>query len=172
MIPVSSFLRLRAARQPDLNAESGFAPLVEFLGKDVFRSSTAKAAATVAHDVDFVASQLAHESDTERIVLARPEESQVVVNRLGKANERARALTAPSSAWQQMLADGIQDLVADVEYDLQARLRTVLRDAREIIDEGDPRDTWPDTEAWLRRQVATAGVENRDLLRLRAERAQ
>ena len=168
VIPVSSFLRLRAARQPDLNSESGYAPLVEFLGKDVFRSSTAKAAATVAHDVDFVASQLAHESDTERIVLARPEESQVVVNKLGQANQRARALTAPSSAWQQMLADGIQDLVADVEYDLQARLRTVLRDAREIIDEGDPRDTWPDTEAWLRRQVATAGVENRDLLRLRA----
>ncbi len=168
VIPVSSFLRLRAARQPDLNSESGFAPLVEFLGKDVFRSSTAKAAATVAHDVDFVASQLAHESDTERIVLARPEESQVVVNKLGQANQRARALTAPSSAWQQLLADGIQDLVADVEYDLQARLRMVLRDAREIIDEADPRDTWPDTEAWLRRQVATAGIENRDLLRLRA----
>ncbi len=138
VIPVSSFLRLRAARQPDLNSESGFAPLVEFLGKDVFRSSTAKAAATVAHDVDFVASQLAHESDTERIVLARPEESQVVVNRLGQANQRARALTAPSSAWQQMLADGIQDLVADVEYDLQARLRTVLRDVARDHRRGRP----------------------------------
>ena len=31
VLPVSSFLRLRATRQPALNEESGFAPLTEFL---------------------------------------------------------------------------------------------------------------------------------------------
>ena len=45
-----------------------------------------------------------------------------------------------------MLADGIQDLVADVEHDLAARLRTVVRDVRDIIDESDPKDTWEDTQ--------------------------
>ena len=46
----------------------------------------------------------------------------------------------------------MQDLLADVEHDLQGRLRTVLHDAEEIIDAGDPKDTWADTEVWLRRQ--------------------
>jgi hypothetical protein len=167
VIAVSSFLRLRAGRRPELNAESGFAPLVEFLGGVVQRTAT-RQAATVAHEVDFVAAQLAHEADAERVVLARPEEREAVVGRLGAVHERARALTTPSAAWQQVLADGIQDLVADVEHDLAARLRTVLRDARDIIDESDPKDTWADTQAWLRRQVAEAGVANRDLLVRRA----
>ena len=83
-------------------------------------------------------------------------------------HQKARSLSAPSAAWQQVLADGIQDLVADVEHDLAARLRTVLRDARDIIDESDPKDTWEETQGWLRRQVAEAGVANRDLLLRRA----
>ncbi len=125
-------------------------------------------AGTVAHEVDFVAAQLAHENDAERVVLARPEERGAVVEQPRRGAPAARSLSAPSAAWQQVLADGIQDLVADVEHDLAARLRTVLRDARDIIDESDPKDTWEDTQAWLRRQVAEAGVANRDLLLGRA----
>jgi hypothetical protein len=62
----------------------------------------------------------------------------------------------------------VQDLVADVEHDLQARLRRVLKDVRDVIDRSDPRDTWPDTGAWLRKQSAEAGIANRDLLMGRA----
>jgi hypothetical protein len=91
-----------------------------------------------------------------------------VVGRLDAVHLRAGALSAPSAAWQQILTDGIQDLVADVEHDLAARLRTVMRDARDIIDESDPQDTWVDTQAWLRRRVAEAGVANHDLLLRRA----
>lgn len=167
VLPLSSFLRLRAARDPSLNEESGFAPLVDFLG-EVVRHAATRQAGSVAHEVDFVAAQLAHESDAERVVLARPQEQEAVVARLDEAHRRARSLTAPGTAWQQVLADGIQDLVADVEHDLAARLRTVVRDARDVVDESDPRDTWEDTQAWLRRQVAEAGVANRDLLLRRA----
>lgn len=167
VIPVSSFLRLRARRDPVLNEESGYAPLVEFLG-GVLEQVARRQAAVVAHEVDFVAAQLAHEADAERVVLAQPARSAAVVDRLGEVHERARALTAPGAAWQQVLADGIQDLVADVEHDLAARLRTVLRDARDIIDESDPKDSWVDTQAWLRREVAEAGVANHDLLLRRA----
>ncbi|HSK34856.1 MAG TPA: dynamin family protein, partial [Propionicimonas sp.] len=161
VIPVSSFLRLRAARAPALNEECGFAPLVEFLAKRVVQQARVHTAATVAHEVDFVASQLARESDAERVVLARPEHRTEVVETLHRANGRARAISAPGAGWQQLLTDGIQDLVADVEHDLQARFRTILHDAREIIDQSDPRDTWTDTGAWLRRQAAAAGVANR-----------
>lgn len=167
VFPVSSFLRLRATRQPSLNEESGFGPLLEFLAA-VLERGAALQAATMAHEVDFVAAQLAHEADVERVVIAIPEQRDAVIGRLDDVDRRARALSAPSAAWQQVLADGIQDLVSDVEYDLAARLRTVMRDARDIIDESDPKDTWVDTQTWLRRQVAEAGVANHDLLLRRA----
>jgi len=167
VLPVSSFLRLRAARQSELNQESGFTPLADFL-RGVIDQTLAAQAGTVAHEVDFVAAQLAHETDAERVVLARPEEKEEVVERLDQVHQRARSLSAPTAQWQQVLADGIQDLVADVEHDLAARLRMVLRDARDIVDESDPKETWEDTQAWLRRQVAEAGVANRDLLLRRA----
>ena len=167
VLPMSSFLRLRASRQPALNDESGFGALVEFLA-GVVEQTLNRQAGTVAHEVDFVAAQLAHETDAERVVLARPEERAEVVERLDAVNKRAKSLSTQSAAWQQVLADGIQDLVADVEHDLAARLRTVIRDVRDIVDESDPKDTWEDTQAWLRRQVAEAGVANRDLLIRRA----
>ncbi len=168
IIPVSSFLRLRASQRPQLNDESGFAPLVEFLGRDVVRRAATRGAARLAHEVDFAATQLTHEADAERVVLARPAEGKDVVGRLDQVSRRAAALTAPTAPWQQILADGIQDLVSDVEHDLASRLRTVLRDVRDIIDESDPRDSWTDTQNWLRAQVAEAGMANRDLLLRRA----
>ncbi len=168
VLPVSSFLRLRAAHQPELNGESGFADLVEFLATAVVVPGTKRAAATVAHDVDFVAGQLAQESDAERVVLATPADSKEVLADLDRARRRAAGLTSPTATWQQSLADGIADLVADVEHDLQGRLRTVLREVESIIDEGDPRETWADIEVWLRRQAAIAGVANRDLMMSRA----
>jgi predicted GTPase len=168
VIPLSSFLRLRAVRHPALNEESGFAPLVTFLAKEVVQGAAARAAARVAHEVDFVATQLARESDAERVVLAEPERSAAVLERLQSASHRSRTLTSADASWQQTLADGIQDLVADIEFDLQARLRAVLRDARDIIDRTDPKTSWTETQGWLRREVATAGVANRDLLLRRA----
>lgn len=168
VLALSSFLRLRAARRPALNEESGFAPLVAFLAQEVVQGAAARAAAQVAHEVDFVATQLSRETDAERVVLAEPEGSTEVLERLQSAGRRSRTLTAADATWQQTLADGIQDLVADIEFDLQARLRGVLRNARDIIDRTDPKTSWSETQAWLRREVATAGVANRDLLLQRA----
>jgi GTPase SAR1 family protein len=168
ILPVSSFLRLRAAQRPELNQESGFAPLVEFLATAVVVPGTTRAAATVAQEVDFVATQLAQESDAERVVLTKPESRPEVFAKLTRARDRAAGLTEVSATWQQTLSDGIADLVADVEHDLQSRLRMVMRDAETIIDQGDPNETWADTEVWLRRQVAVVGVANRDLLLERA----
>ena len=168
ILPVSSFLRLRATNRPELNEESGFAPLVEHLATAVVVPGTTRAAATIAQEVDFVATQLAQTSDAERVVLTAPQQRPKVVSNLTKARDHAAALTSTSATWQQTLSDGIADLVADVEHDLQSRLRTVMKDVETIIDQADPSETWADTEVWLRRQVAAAGVANRDLLIERA----
>ena len=168
VIGVSSFLRLRAAKDPTLNEESGFADLVAYLAGEVVAKTRANAAQAAAREVEFVASQLEQQSQAERAVLAEPDKREEVVAELSEAQRQTRKLVAPTATWQQTLADGIQDLVADVEHDLQARLRTVIHDVEEIIDQGDPKDTWADTEVWLRRQVAIVAVANRDMLTGRA----
>ena len=147
-----------------LNEESGFAELVRFLAQDVVQRGGTRGAAQLAHEVDFVAAQLAHEADAERVVLARPEEGSAVVDRLDEAHQRARALSAPSAAWQQVLADGIQDLVAETDHAMRERFRTVVRTAEGIIDRSDPETGWPEFETWLRRQVTSVAVEVNDLL--------
>ena len=140
-----------------------------FLASDVVAKTRAGAAQAAAREVEFVASQLEQESQAERAVLAEPERRAEVVAELSQVQQQTRRLVSPTATWQQTLSDGIQDLVADVEHDLQARLRTVIHDVEEIIDQGDPKDTWTDTEVWLRRQVAIVTVANRDMLMERAE---
>ena len=87
-----------------------------------------------------------------------------MVAELASAQDRTAGLVSPTATWQQVLSDGVQDLVADVEHDLQGRLRTVLRDVEDIIDAGDPKDAWADIEVWLRRHVVAAAVANYDTL--------
>ncbi|MGB7982129.1 MAG: dynamin family protein [Candidatus Nanopelagicales bacterium] len=169
IIAVSSFLRLRAAKDPGLNAESGFSDLVAFLARDVVAATRTHSAKAAAVEVDFVASQLEQQSQAERAVIQAPQTTEQVVAELDRVQEQAKRLIQPTATWQQTLSDGIQDLVADVEHDLQARLRTVLHDVDEVIDSGDPQDTWGDTEVWLRRQIAIVTMANRDLLTARAE---
>ncbi len=169
MIAVSSFLRLRAVQDPELNAESGFSELVTFLARDVVARTRERAARTAAVEVDFVASQLEQQSQAERAVLDAPTSTEEVVQELDRVQEQAKRLIRPNATWQQTLSDGIQDLVADVEHDLQARLRTVIHDVEQVIDSGDPKDTWTDTEVWLRRQIAIVTMANRDLLTERTE---
>jgi predicted GTPase len=168
VIPVSSFVRLRARRRRELDEESGFGALAAYLATSVVLPAKAKRAAGVANEVDFVASQIVQASDAERAVLVQPEQHGDVVRRLESASQQARRLANPSATWQQTLSDGVQDLASDVEHDLQRRLREVLKNAESLIDEGDPMDSWQDTEAWLRRQVASVGLLNRDLLLARA----
>jgi hypothetical protein len=78
------------------------------------------------------------------------------------------ALRASNAPWQQVLADGIQDLASDVDHDLRARLRGLTRLAEDVIDRSDPRSSWAEFEAWLRRQVADAAVATYDYLLERA----
>ena len=179
IIAVSSLLRLRAIRRPGepadssrvrgLNEESGFQPLVAFLARDVVAATRRDAARAAATEVEFVASQLQQKAEVERAIIETPAVREKVVAELDQFQQKAAVLASATATWQQTLGDGVQDLVSDVEHDLQRRLRVVLHDAEEVIDQGDPLQTWTDTEVWLRRQVAMVTVANRDLLTVRAE---
>jgi signal recognition particle receptor subunit beta len=168
VVPLSSFLRLRAQHDPALNEESGFAGLVTFLARDVVAKVRGEAAQVTAQEVGFVAAQLEQQTEAERAVLEQPERSQEVVTRLEEAVRATARLADPTATWQQTLSDGVQDLFSEVEHDLQSRLRAVLAEVDGVVEAGDPQDTWADTEVWLRRQVAMVTEANRDLLVERA----
>jgi Dynamin family len=168
VIPVSSFLRLRSRQRPELTEESGFGELVRYLATQVVAPAHDDVGAAVAEDVRFATQQLEQELSAERTILAEPEAVARVVRDLETARNRAAHLASPNATWQQVLGDGIQDLVADVQHDLQERLRTVSREAEALVDATDPKDSWTEIEEWLRRQAVAASIGNYDLLKQRA----
>ena len=186
VLPVSSLLQLagyeaeRGAQAHDparptagdhqeLFDESGFAGLFGFLEAEIAERGSADLVDRAAQEVDFVAAQLERQTEVEQAVIARPEAAPQLISELGRATEKARRLSAPNASWDVVLQDGIQDLYAEVEHDLQLRLRRVLRDAEEVIDQGDPKTAWTDIEAWLRREIAVMVMGNRDHLTELAE---
>lgn len=125
VIPVSAELRLHAVRldDRDLNDESGFPRLLSVLyGLDD------AGARTVAYEVLAVVDELTTQLLAERNV----------------------APAGPSHRWQQVLNDGIADLIADIEHDLRDRLRVVIRAAETEIDAVDPAKVGDELTDWLR----------------------
>ncbi|HET8619240.1 MAG TPA: dynamin family protein, partial [Acidimicrobiales bacterium] len=170
VVPVSSFLRMRAAARVDeaMNDESGYPALVQWLRTRVVSEGGAAQAARVAEEVAFAAGELAKVVQAESEVIARPEQAEAVVARLADEARITRALQSGAAPWQQVLSDGIQDLVADVDHDLRIRLQVVVRSGEEIIARSDPAESWSEFETWLRRQVVTAAVATYDYLADRA----
>ncbi len=168
VLGVSSFLRLRPEQDAALTEESGFRPLIHFLAT-VVSGGAERAARAAAVDIAFVTAQLARQVEAERQVVSRPQETDQVVEKLTTARARTERLASPTAGWQQVLTDRVQDLVTDVDHELQRRLRSVARDVEEVIDRGDPKDDWPDVEAWLRREVAAEAVATYDTMRERAQ---
>jgi len=167
--PVSSFLRLRAQRDPALNEESGFGELMHWLAATALGGATRAAEVEAAEQARFVVGQVGRTVEAERAVLERPQQAERLVEGLATATRRTAALVSPTATWQQLLTDHVQDMVASVEHDLQERLRRVLREVETVIEDVDPQQAWTDIEVWLRRQVVLASVENFDVLARRAE---
>jgi hypothetical protein len=169
IVPVSSFLRLRARHRPDLDAESGFAPLFTWLGHHVVQAGVGSAVRAAARDIDFAKTQLRTAVTAERVALAGPAEREQVTRRLEVEHQRTGRLTSGAAGWQQALSDGVQDLVSEVEYDLQERFRALLAETEGVIDAGDPAESWADIGSWLERRVVELVTENTDLLTQRAD---
>lgn len=155
---VSSDLRLAAAVAQDreLNEESGFPRVVQYLRSEVLGRTEELHRRAAAADLDFCAAQLALAAQTELTALTSPEETPELIARLEAARLRAEDFRGRSSKWQVGLTDGIADLIADTEHDLRDRLRRVQRQAEEAIDEGDPSPIWDQFALWLDERVGEA----------------
>ncbi|MGH3587921.1 MAG: Isoniazid-inducible protein iniA, partial [Pseudonocardia sp.] len=162
VFPVSSVLRLHAAKAQDtgLMDESGFKPLIDYLLRKVVAQSDELDRRSTSNDVLSVAEQLTAEMKAELAVQEDPQRVEALVEDLKKAKSRADELKQRSSRWQITLNDGVADLQSDIEYDLRDRLRTIGREADQLIDDADPAEVWEQFSDWFHKQVASAASAN------------
>jgi Dynamin family len=173
IVAVSSFLRLRAQARDStaLNRESGFPQLLEILRRDILGSAGVATIRSARADAAFVVTQLREQVGAERVAAESPQAGPVLAERFAEKARRSQALSNGSGAgsWQMVLGDGVQDVTADVDHDLRERLRSMQRRGEELIDEGDPKETWHDFQAWASREATAAAVDNLLLLVTRTE---
>jgi hypothetical protein len=160
--PVSSSLRLIAAKNKDtaLMEESGFPPLIDFLLRRVVALSDDLDRRSAGHDVLSVADQLATGMKAELAVQEDPQRMDALVRDLSAAKARADELRQRTSRWQITLNDGAADLQSDIDYDLRDRLRSIGREAEQLIDDADPAEVWDQFAQWFHQQVASAASAN------------
>jgi hypothetical protein len=72
--------------------------------------------------------------------------------------------------WQLALGDGATELMAQVDFDLRERLRTVMVAAEAEILKASPDKQWPQFDAWVRGRVAEGVQANFQLARERSRK--
>jgi len=162
IFPVSSVLEVLAVqrRDRDLHEESGLGALAAHLRHEVVDRAETLARRSLVHDLRSVADQLALGLRSELSALQDPARAEQLVAELEQAREAVEDLRRRSSRWQQVLGDGVTDLMADIDYDLRDRARVVTREADEAIDAHDPGPMWDDFADWLDRRVAAAVADS------------
>jgi len=158
LLPLSADLRLEAARLQDseLNDESGFPALVAHLRNDVVGKAERIQRRSVSQDLLSVTENLRLSLQSELDALENPGGTPQMLAELEQARTEADHLRKRSARWQLTLSDGINDLIADMEYDLRDRLRGIQREAENAIDQGDPGPVWTQFSQWLEECVAAA----------------
>lgn len=171
LMAVSSSLRSRAVQANDqqLNTESGFPEVVRFIAERVGSGAADRMAADAAAEVAAVCDQVIAHFDAERAAMADPATAQHVIEELNNARQRVDELRSAAAKWSQTLTDGVSDLNADIDHDLRARIRDVLSEADDAIEQMDPADTWAQMESWLQSRVSYELLANYGLLRTRAD---
>lgn len=171
ILPVSSVLRQRALETDDreLNAESGFPRLIEALRTEIVGDGERRSVQAVCSEILAVIDQLESQFRSEEKALGTPESAEELQRELARAREKADRLKSQTSRWAVLLNDGIGDITSDIDHDLRSRFRQIIREADEVIDEGDPAEFWDEFEPWLYRRTAEDVVYSFQLLQSRAE---
>ncbi|GAA2172392.1 isoniazid-induced dynamin-like GTPase IniA [Agrococcus versicolor] len=162
IIPTSAFLHSVALRDqtPGSRERSGIDQLAAHLQGPVRADVVTQRQLAAAEEIVAVGRLLAMVAQSELDVLLDPASGGVVVHDLERAQKTAEQLTQRSARWQQTLADGVEELIADVDFDLRDRLRKVGREAERLIDSSDPGRSWEQIGAWLADSVTQAVSDN------------
>jgi ubiquinone biosynthesis protein UbiJ len=163
LFTVSTTLRWQALLGGDteLNAESGFPPLVGFLRTRVLGRADELSRRSTVHDVLAVTGQVADSLRAEQSAQQNPETVQELIRKLTAAEQHAASLKERSARWQQTLNDGVADLNADIDYDLRDRMREITREAEEsLVGSTDPTKIWDQFSTWVQQTAAGAVSAN------------
>ncbi|MFC7342349.1 dynamin family protein [Saccharopolyspora griseoalba] len=171
IFPVSADIRNRAmqSRNTNLNAESGFPPLLEFLQTELAGKHEQFTRRLVAHNVSEALTQI---NDGLRAELAahNPRTAAETLVELETAQRRAEELRRIQSHWQKTLNDGISELMTDIEFDFRERTWAVLHEVNEIFEVADPQLIWDDFTRWLNARLTDAIAETYGWLEQRQAR--
>ncbi|WP_018331884.1 dynamin family protein [Actinomycetospora chiangmaiensis] len=158
VVPVSSTLAAHARRLGDdgLLAESGVPALADLLRAEVADPAGARHAVAVLDQVAEAVTEFAAALEAERIGLEDPARAAELARELTAARARAAELKERSARWQQTLADGVADLVSDIDWDLRDRIRHVVRAGEEALDAADPASSWETFAPWFTDEISEA----------------
>jgi ethanolamine utilization protein EutP (predicted NTPase) len=159
LVAVSSVLRERALRtgSQDVNAESGFPALVGYLENTVKAQAGMLARRSASEAILAVTEQV---SLGLRAELSTQDPASLAG--LEDAQRAAELLRRQSARWQNMLMDGMADLMSDVDHDLRERTRIILRHTDQAFDKADPAKTWDQFCDWLADKLTDAVLRNYD----------
>ncbi|MGO1544512.1 MAG: dynamin family protein [Gulosibacter sp.] len=162
LLPTSSLLHGLAERDSDaeLRKVARIDELSAYLRSTVRYNVLADRHRSIADDIGTVGEHLAMVIEAEILALNDPGDGQAIVHNLQNAEASAQSLVDRSARWQQTLSDGSTDLLSDIEYDLRDRLRSVGREAEQLIDATDPGKSWDEIGSWLAESVTVAVSDN------------
>lgn len=162
IVPVSSTLRKEALRRNDkqLNAESGFLDVVKLLTDEIVGGAAGREHARARQDMLAVTDQLASQFESELSALEDPEASAELTRRLEDAKRQSEQLRGGASKWSTTLNDGVTDLTSDIDHDFRQRVRNVLSEGDQAIENSDPLETWAEFEPWLSNRMSFEVVGN------------
>ncbi|PFG93447.1 dynamin family protein [Saccharopolyspora erythraea NRRL 2338] len=171
IFPVSSVVRMRAMQTKDgqLNAESGFPALLEYLRNEMAGKHAQLTRRLVAHNLAEVINQLTTSLKAE-LAAQNPRTAAETLVELETAQRRAEDLRRMASRWQKTLSDGISELFADIEFDFRERTWAVMHQVNETFDEADPKEVWDEFIDWLTERLTDAIVQSFEWLDMRRER--
>ena len=164
VVPVSATLHAHArglrergeAGADAVAAESGVPALAARLRDRVADPAGAGLAVGVLDRVAHAVAEMGAALEAERLGLEDPERAREVAADLSAARDRAEELKERSARWQQTLADGVSDLVSDIDWDLRDRMRHVVRAGEEALDAADPGASWETFAPWLTEEIGEA----------------
>ena len=149
-----------AARDAELHDESGIGPLRDHLREEVVDRAAERRERALAHDVASVTEQLKLAVKAELMAMEDPASVAEIAAQAEAARARVEELGRNSSRWQQMLNDGVTDLMGDIDYDLRDRTRVIAREAEVTIEANVPGQIWDEIADWLEERIAGAMTDS------------
>lgn len=163
-VAVSSPLRDLAMREidDDVDDESGFPALVDWLYDDVLAHLARHRHRTVADTSRAVVDALAGRFEVELAALVEADEIEPGQERpeLSELRRRAREMGAASGRWAAQLTGLLNEMSGEVDRDLRARGTEILGEADQRLAESDPATTWEEMTRWLDDRMAISMSEH------------